>query len=101
MTCKETGQIKKFHILADHKRLNIYAGGGADYAMSAEFLKTRRPEAKSFLSGICEGIVVARQNRPKALEIMTKRKRTGSSRSRVSLQPVYYRGHTRAAVPQV
>jgi hypothetical protein len=69
---QRTGQIKGFHILADHKRLNIYAGGGADYAMAAEFLKTRRPEAKSFLSGICEGIVVARQNRPKALEIMAK-----------------------------
>jgi NitT/TauT family transport system substrate-binding protein len=69
---EKTGQIKRFRILADHKRLNIHAGGGADYAMTLEFLKTRRREAKSFLSGICEGIAVARQNQPKAMEIMTK-----------------------------
>jgi NitT/TauT family transport system substrate-binding protein len=69
---EKTGQIKRFRILADHKRLNIYAGGGADYAMTIEFLKTRRREAKSFLSGICEGIAVAKQNQPKAMEIMTK-----------------------------
>ena len=72
---QKSGQIKSFHILADHRRLNIYAGGGADYAIAAEFLKTRREEAKNFLSGICEGITVARQNRPKALEIMTKSER--------------------------
>jgi NitT/TauT family transport system substrate-binding protein len=72
---QKSGQIKSFRILADHKRLNIYAGGGADYAIAAEFLKTRREEAKNFLSGICEGITVARQNRPKALEIMTKSER--------------------------
>lgn len=72
---QKSGQIKSFRILADHKRLNIYAGGGADYAIAAAFLKTRREEAKNFLSGICEGITVARQNRPKALEIMTKSER--------------------------
>jgi NitT/TauT family transport system substrate-binding protein len=69
---EKTGQIKRFRILADHKQLNIYAGGGADYAMAVEFLKTRRREAKSFLSGICEGIALAKQNQPKAMEIMTK-----------------------------
>src|SRR5439155_8377350 len=51
---------------------NIYAGGGADYAMTVAFLKTRRQEAKGFMSGICEGIAGAKQNRLKALEIMTK-----------------------------
>jgi len=72
---EKTGQIKSFRTLADHKRLNIYAGGGADYAISVAFLKKRRQEAKSFLIGICEGIAVARQNKPKALEIMTKSER--------------------------
>jgi len=69
---EKTGQINNFRILADHKRLNIYAGGGADYAMTVPFLKTRRREAKSFLSGICDGIAAVKQNRLKALEIMTK-----------------------------
>ena len=98
---EKTGQIKNFRILADHKRLNIYAGGGADYAMTVAFLKTRRQEAKSFLSGICEGIAGAKQNRPKALgdhdEIRTG---TRSSGFGVSLPPLYHRGDTGAAVPQ-
>jgi NitT/TauT family transport system substrate-binding protein len=84
---QKSGQIKNFHILADHKRLNIYAGGGADYAMAAEFLKTRRLEAKSFLRGICEGIAVARQNRPKALEIMAKSER---GRDPAALEYLYH-----------
>ena len=72
---EKSGQIKGFRILADHKRLNIYAGGGADYAISVRFLMARRQDAKTFLSGICEGITIARQNKPKALEIMTKSER--------------------------
>jgi ABC-type nitrate/sulfonate/bicarbonate transport system substrate-binding protein len=72
---EKTGQVRNFRILADHKGLNIYAGGGADYAMAAEFLKTHREQAKNFLSGICEGITVARKNKSKALEIMTKSER--------------------------
>jgi NitT/TauT family transport system substrate-binding protein len=92
---QKSGQIKSFHILADHKRLNIYAGGGADYAMAAEFLKTRRPEAKSFLSGICEGIAVARQNRPKALEIMAKSER---GRDPAALEYLY-RLYTTEVIP--
>jgi NitT/TauT family transport system substrate-binding protein len=72
---EKTGQIKGFRILADHKRLNIYAGGGADYAISVAFLRAHRQAAKTFLTGICEGITVARQNKAKALEIMTKSER--------------------------
>ena len=69
---KKTGQIKNFRVLADHKRLNIYAGGGADYATTVAFLKTRRQAAKTFIRGICDGIAVAKQNQSKALEIMMK-----------------------------
>src|SRR5712692_1674502 len=69
---EKTGAVKKFRILADHKKLNIYAGGGADYAMSAEFLKNHRREAKSFLSGICEGIALARKDKAKALEFVAQ-----------------------------
>jgi hypothetical protein len=80
---------------ADHKRLNIYAGGGADYAMAVGFLKTRREEAKNFLSGICEGITVARQNKPKALEIMTKSER---GRDPAALEYLY-RLYTAEVIP--
>jgi NitT/TauT family transport system substrate-binding protein len=92
---QKSGQIKSFHILADHKRLNIYAGGGADYTMGAAFLKTRRPEAKNFLSGICEGIAVARQNPPKALEIMAKSER---GRDPAALEYLY-RLYTAEVIP--
>ena len=69
---EKTGDIKKFRILADHKKLNIYAGGGADYAMSAAFLKNHRSEAKSFLSGICEGIALAKKDKAKGLEFVAR-----------------------------
>lgn len=69
---ERTGAIKKFHVLADHKKLDIYAGGGADYAVSAGFLKDHRDRAKSFLRSICEGISLARKNKPAALEAIAK-----------------------------
>jgi ABC-type nitrate/sulfonate/bicarbonate transport system substrate-binding protein len=69
---EKTGDARKFHMLADHKQLNIYAGGGADYAMSAAFLKNHRPESKSFLSGICEGTALAKKDKAKALEFVAK-----------------------------
>jgi NitT/TauT family transport system substrate-binding protein len=92
---EKSGQIKSFRALADHKRLNIYAGGGADYAISVAFLKKRRQEAKSFLIGICEGIAVARQNKPKALEIMAKSER---GRDPAALEYLY-RLYTTEVIP--
>jgi NitT/TauT family transport system substrate-binding protein len=92
---EKTGQIKGFRILADHKQLNIYAGGGADYAISVAFLRARRQETKTFLSGICEGIAVARQNKPKALEIMTKSER---GRDPAALEYLY-RLYTTEVIP--
>ena len=92
---EKTGQLKGFRILADHKRLNIYAGGGADYAISLAFLRARRQNAKTFLSGICEGITIARQNKPKALEIMTKSER---DRDPAALEYLY-RLYTAEVIP--
>ena len=69
---EKTGQIKRFNRLTDHKQLKIYAGGGADYAISAAFLKNRRAAAKQFMSGICEGISIARKDSAKALEFVAK-----------------------------
>jgi len=67
---EKTGDARKFHILADHKQLNIYAGGGADYAVSAAFLNNHRAESKSFLSAICEGTALAKKDKTKALEFV-------------------------------
>ena len=92
---EKTGQIKNFRILADHKRLNIYAGGGADYAMTIAFLKTRRQVAKTFMRGICEGIALAKQNREKAMEIMTKSER---GRDPAALEYLY-RLYTTEVIP--
>jgi len=92
---EKTGQIKNFRILADHKRLNIYAGGGADYAMTVALLKTRRQVAKTFMSGICEGIALAKQNQAKAMEIMTKSER---GRDPAALEYLY-RLYTTEVIP--
>ena len=69
---ERSGDIKKLNRLTDHRQLKIYAGGGADYAISAALLKNRRADAKSFMSGICEGIALGRKDRAKALEFVAK-----------------------------
>ena len=69
---EKTGQIKRLNRLTDHKQLKIYAGGGADYAISAAFLKSRREDTKRFMSGICEGIAIARKDKAKALEFVSR-----------------------------
>lgn len=69
---QKTGEIKRFNRLTDHKQLKIYAGGGADYAISAALLKNRRETAKQFMSGICEGIAIARKDTTKALDYVAK-----------------------------
>src|SRR5215470_13947961 len=92
---EKTGQIKNFRILGDHKQLNIYAGGGADYAMAVAFLKTRMQVAKTFMSGICEGIALAKQNQEKAMEIMTQSER---GRDPAALEYLY-RLYTTEVIP--
>ena len=69
---EKTGKLKSLKKLTDHKQLKIYAGGGADYAVSAAFLKDRREDAKRFMSAICEGIAAARRDKAKALEFVAK-----------------------------
>jgi ABC-type nitrate/sulfonate/bicarbonate transport system substrate-binding protein len=69
---EKSGQLKLFNRLTDHKQLKIYAGGGADYAISAALLKNRRAAAKQFMSGICEGISIARKDSAKALDFVAK-----------------------------
>jgi NitT/TauT family transport system substrate-binding protein len=69
---EKTGQLDRLNRLTDHKQLKIYAGGGADYAMSAPFLKNRREDAKRFMSGICEGISMARKDKVKALQFVAR-----------------------------
>jgi NitT/TauT family transport system substrate-binding protein len=69
---EKTGKLNRLNKLTDHKQLKIYAGGGADYAISAAFLKDRREDAKRFMSAICEGIAIARKDTAKALEFVAK-----------------------------
>jgi ABC-type nitrate/sulfonate/bicarbonate transport system substrate-binding protein len=69
---EKTGKLSRLNKLTDHKQLKIYAGGGADYAISAAFLKNRREDAKRFMSAICEGIAVARKDKAKAQDFVAK-----------------------------
>ncbi|MGH7874689.1 MAG: ABC transporter substrate-binding protein [Candidatus Binatia bacterium] len=69
---EKSGQIEHFNRLTDNKQLKLYAGGGADYAIAAPFLKNRREDAKRFMSGVCEGIALARNDKPKALAFVAK-----------------------------
>jgi ABC-type nitrate/sulfonate/bicarbonate transport system substrate-binding protein len=69
---EKSGQIKRFNRLTDHRQLRIYAGGGADYAISAAVLTNRRDDAKRFMSAICEGIAIARKDTAKALDFVGK-----------------------------
>ena len=68
----KTGALGRLNKLTDHKRLKIYAGGGADYAVAASFLNKRRADAKKFMSGICQGLAMARQEKAKALEFVAR-----------------------------
>src|ERR1051325_10530321 len=54
-TLEESGALARLHRLSDHKQLKIYAGGGADYAVDAAFLKSRREDVKKFMAGIWQG----------------------------------------------
>jgi ABC-type nitrate/sulfonate/bicarbonate transport system substrate-binding protein len=83
---EKSGEIKRLNRLADHKELKIYAGGGADYAMSATFLKNRREDAKKFMSGICAGIALARNDKPKALSFVAK---TGRNLAAAAIDYLY------------
>jgi len=69
---EKNGELARLNRLSDHKELKIYAGGGADYAIAASFLKNRREEAKKFMAGICQGIALARSDKARALPFVTK-----------------------------
>src|SRR5262249_22248789 len=59
---------------------------GADYAVAASFLKKRREDAKKFMSGICEGIALARKEKAKALEYVAK---SGRNLDRAAVEYLY------------
>ena len=91
----KSGQIDSLNRLTDHKQLKIYAGGGADYAMSATFLKTRREDAKKFMSGICAGIALARNEKSRALSFVAK---TGRDLDAAGIEYLY-RLYTTDVIP--
>jgi len=92
---EKTGQIKKLNRLTDHKQLKIYAGGGADYAISTALLKNRRDDAKKFMSGICEGVALTRKEKTKALEFVAK---TGRDMDAAGIEYLY-RLYTTDVIP--
>jgi ABC-type nitrate/sulfonate/bicarbonate transport system substrate-binding protein len=69
---EKIGAHARLNRLTDHKELKIYAGGGADYAVAASFLTSRREDAKKFMAGICQGIAIARSDKAKALTFVAK-----------------------------
>lgn len=69
---ERSGEMQKLRILADHNTLNIYSGDGADYAVSAIFLRQSRNEAKRFVQSVCEGMVLAKPDKSRALGILSK-----------------------------
>lgn len=83
---EKSGEIKKLTRLTDHKQLKIYAGGGADYAISAALLNNRRDDAKKFMSGICQGIALARKDQAKAKEFVAK---TGRNMDSAGIEYLY------------
>ena len=66
------GLEKKFHVLTDYKQLNIYTGGGGDYAVSSTFLRESKEKVKTFLKSICEAIATARRDKPMATDVLRK-----------------------------
>ena len=69
---EKSGAIEKLTRLIDHRQLKIYADSSSDYANSAAPLKNRRDDAKNFMSGICEGIALARKDQAKAKELVAR-----------------------------
>ncbi len=93
---EKTGQLKRFNRLTDHKQLRIYAGGGADYAISAAALKEPASRRQTIherdlrryfdrQERQCEGIGLRRQ----------KRTEDGCRRNRISLSALHHRRHPR------
>lgn len=83
---QKSGEIHRLHRLTDHKQLQIYAGGGADYAVSSAFLRSRREDVKKFMSGICEGISMARKDPTKAQRFVAE---TGRNLDAAGIEYLY------------
>jgi NitT/TauT family transport system substrate-binding protein len=69
---EKSGDDKKLRVLADYKTLDLYAGGGADYAFAPAFLRQSHSRAKQFVRSICEAIALARKEKNKAVEVLSK-----------------------------
>lgn len=83
---QKSGEIHRLQRLTDHKQLRIYAGGGADYAVSSAFLLSRREDVKRFMSGICEGISLARKDPARAQRFVAE---TGRNLDAAGIEYLY------------
>ena len=73
---EKSGEIEKWRTLGNPKTLNIYAGDGADYAISASFLKESRDKVKIFIKSIYEGMALAQKDKVAAAEIFKRSRQT-------------------------
>ncbi len=92
---QQSGKINRLRRLTDHKELRIYAGGGADYAVSSTFLRSRREDVKRFMSGICEGIALAKKDPKTALGFVAQ---TGRNLDAAGIEYLY-RLYTTDVIP--
>jgi len=93
---EKSGLDKTFRVLTDNQKLNVYTGGGGDYAFSRVFLKESRSQAKAFLKSICEAIAMARKHQAKAKETLSKTMRIMVP----DLLDFTYRIYTQTVIPE-
>ena len=93
---EKLGLDKKYPVLTDYEKLNVYTGGGGDYAVSRTFLKESRDKVKVFLRSICEAIALARKDKPKAMETLRKTMRIEDP----ALLDFTYRTYVERVIPE-
>jgi NitT/TauT family transport system substrate-binding protein len=93
---EKLGLNSEFRVLTDYEKLNVYTGGGGDYAVSRSFLRESRDKVKAFLRSICEAIALARKDRPKAKETLAKTMRIEDP----VLLDFTYRTYVERVIPQ-
>lgn len=94
---EKSGEDKKLRVLTDYKTLGLYAGGGADYALSPLFLRRSRDKAKQFLKSISEAIALARKEKSKAVQVLGKTMQITDP----ALLDFVYRVYVGEVIPQI
>lgn len=93
---EKSGLDKTFRVLTDYEQLNVYTGGGGDYAVSRSFLRESRDKVKAFLKSICEAIALARRDKLGAMATLAKTMRITDP----ALLDFTYRIYVEEVIPQ-